>query len=73
MCFEICIIFRLHKKVLGSADLVKFVAKSKFPIPSNHTLLTEIKPKISFSQFKSAENSHLVTDDAMDLLSKMLV
>jgi len=60
-------------KVLGTDDLYKYLNKYNLKLDDHLTKLIEKTPKKQWSKFVTNENQHLCSDDALDLLSKLLV
>jgi len=60
-------------KVLGTDDLYKYLNKYNLKLDESYSGLIEKCPKKSWSKFVNTENQHLCSEEAIDLLSKMLV
>ena len=59
--------------VLGSNDFFDYIKKYQIVIEAQDYALYKNKPKIPFKNFINEEVADLCTDDALDLLSKMLL
>ena len=60
-------------RVLGTDDLFKYLSKYKLKLDENYNGLIEKCPKKPWTKFITPENKDRANDDAIDLLSKMLV
>ena len=60
-------------KVLGTDDLKIYLAKHKLKIPPVYLDILHEHAKKSWDKFVNTENQALVSKDALDLLSKMLL
>ena len=62
-------------RVLGEEDLYKYTRKYGLIIPREvRKLISGIEfPRIPWTTFINGRNKHLATEEAIDLLSKMLV
>lgn len=59
-------------KVLGTDELFEYVEKYDLELDSHYDSILGRHTRKPFNRFISAENSHLVSDEAIDLLSKLL-
>ena len=59
---------------MGQDDLIKYVEKYNLQIPKEvkRVMVNEHFPKIPWKNFINENNKHLVDNDAIDLLDKML-
>ena len=60
-------------KVLGTDDLYKYIEKYGLTLDNHYTGILGNYPKKPWSKFINDENKHLCPNEAIDLLSKMLV
>ncbi|UKJ89882.2 non-specific serine/threonine protein kinase [Theileria orientalis] len=60
-------------KVLGTDGLYQYTQKYNIEIPSAYNEILGEHPRKSWNSFINNENRQLVTNDALDLLNKMLV
>lgn len=60
-------------KVMGTDDLEAYVKKYKLNLSKHYSGILGKYPKIPFTDFINNENKHLVSDEGLDLLEKMLV
>lgn len=60
-------------KVLGTDDLFKYIKKYNLELDENYNKILGIYGKKAWGKFITPENKHLCADDAIDLLSKMLI
>lgn len=60
-------------RVLGTADLLAYIDKYGLELDHEFIELIGSHPRKPWSKFIAEENRHLVTPDAVDLLSQMLV
>lgn len=60
-------------RVIGTEELFAYIKRYGLELDSNFVSLLGKHPRKPWDKFKTAENSHLVTSDALDLLDKMLV
>ena len=60
-------------KVLGTDDLYKYIEKYGLTLDNHYTGILGNYPKKPWSKFINDENKHLCNNDAIDLLSKMLI
>ena len=60
-------------KVLGTDDLYKYIEKYGLTLDNHYTGILGNYPKKPWSKFINEENKHLCNNDAIDLLSKMLI
>jgi len=61
-------------KVLGTEALVEYVNKYKIALePQFEPLMTTAYPRKPWRKFVTDDNRHLISDDALDLLDKLLV
>lgn len=62
-------------KVLGDDDLHEYVHKYSLKIPKEVKKLMKGQQfeKLPFHSFVNGKNQHMISDEALDLLSKMLV
>ena len=60
-------------KVLGTDDLYKYIEKYGLTLDNHYTGILGNYPKKPWSKFINEENKHLCSNDAIDLLSKMLI
>jgi casein kinase II subunit alpha len=60
-------------KVLGTADLTKYLEKYNIKLDSQFDAILGRYSKKSWRRFITEENKHLCSDEALDLLDKMLV
>ena len=60
-------------KVLGTDDLNKYIEKYGLTLDNHYTGILGNYPKKPWSKFINEENKHLCSNEALDLLSKMLV
>jgi casein kinase II subunit alpha len=58
--------------VLGTDDLFAYVEKYNVTLDSHYDDILGTHPRKPWSKFVNAQNDLLVTDEALDLLSKML-
>ncbi len=58
---------------MGTDDLHNYVKKYKINIPSPIAKILKSYPQQYFEEFINKNNQSLVTEDALDLLRKMLV
>ena len=61
-----------YAEVLGTDDLHAFLGKYNATISHYEEKLGEY-PKVSFTKFITPTNKHLVNEQALDLLSKMMI
>jgi hypothetical protein len=59
-------------KVLGTSDLNKYLDKYDLTLEAEYDGLIGRWPKKPWRKFVTDKNEHLVTDEAIDLLDKML-
>eukprot|EP00606_Chrysophyceae_sp_TOSAG23-5_P000690 GSChrysophyteH2.ASY1.ANO1.1505.1 assembled CDS len=59
-------------KVLGTDELFEYVEKYDLELDSHYDSILGRHTRKPFNRFISAESSHLVSDEAIDLLSKLL-
>ncbi len=59
-------------KVLGTADLIKYLEKYELSLDSHYDGLLGRYTKKSWKRFKTDENAHLVNDHVIDLIDKLL-
>ncbi len=60
-------------RVLGTADLFQYLEKYNIDLDSKFEGVLGKHSKKPWTKFVSNENEHLVNNEALDLLSKMLV
>ena len=60
-------------KVLGTENLMKYVKKYKLTLDHRYHNIIGNFPALSWETFITKENAHLCSEDALDLLSKMLL
>jgi len=60
-------------KILGTDDLYKYIEKYNLTLDNHYSGLLGNFPKKPWQKFITNENMHLCTNDALDLLSKMMV
>jgi casein kinase II subunit alpha len=60
-------------RVIGTDDLFQYIKRYGLELDSNFVHLIGKHPRKPWEKFRTPENSHLVTPDALDLLDKMLV
>lgn len=60
-------------KVLGTEDLFKYVKKYNIKLDEEYNKLIERCPRKPWVKFIKPENAALCTEEALDLLDKMLV
>lgn len=60
-------------KVMGTEGLVAYLKKYKLNLPSAIAKIMKNFPRVAFEDLVTKANQHLVTEDGLDLLSKMLV
>jgi len=58
--------------VLGTEELLAYVEKYNVQLDSHYDDILGTHPKKPWSKFVTSQNDQLVTDEAIDLLSKML-
>lgn len=59
-------------KVLGTDDLLAYTEKYNVTLDSHYDDLIGSHPRKAWSKFVNAQNEHLVGEEALDLLNKML-
>jgi len=59
-------------KVLGTADLIKYLEKYELTLDPHYDGLLGRYTKKSWKRFITPENQHLAKDDAIDLIDKLL-
>ena len=60
-------------KVLGTDDLYKYIEKYELTLDNHYTGILGNYPKKPWTKFINEENKHLCSNEALDLLSKMLI
>ena len=60
-------------KVLGTDDLYKYIEKYELTLDNHYSGILGNYPKKQWTKFINEENKHLCSNEALDLLSKMLV
>ena len=60
-------------KVLGTDDLYKYIEKYELTLDNHYSGILGNYPKKPWTKFINEENKHLCSNEALDLLSKMLV
>ena len=60
-------------KILGTDDLLEYMRKYNLTLNTYFQQKLDRYPAKPFKSFITSENKHLVNDEALDLLSKMLV
>ncbi|KAG0204156.1 Casein kinase II subunit alpha [Mortierella sp. GBA30] len=59
-------------RVLGTDELFKYLEKYSLSLGEPHHTLADHIPRIPWKKFVTADNQHLVSNDALDLLGKLL-
>ena len=59
-------------KIMGTEDLITYVRKYKINMPSQFTKILKNYPKVEFEELISKNNQHLISEDALDLLRRLL-
>ena len=59
-------------KVLGTDDLFAYIDKYGLTLDNHYDDLIGTQPRKPWNKFINAQNNHLVSDEALDLLSQML-
>ncbi|OSD05406.1 kinase-like protein [Trametes coccinea BRFM310] len=59
-------------KVLGSDDFERYLAKYGLYLQTYDDELVQSHPKVPWTKFVTADNRHIVSTDALDLLDKLL-
>jgi len=60
-------------KVLGTEELNKYLTKYKLKLDSNFDDIMGVYPRKPWAEFITSENKHLICDQALDLLDKLLI
>ena len=60
-------------KVLGTDDLYKYIEKYELTLDNHYSGILGNYPKKQWTKFINEENKHLCSNEALDLLSKMLI
>jgi casein kinase II subunit alpha len=60
-------------KVMGTDDLIKYLKKYRLALPSPLTKMMKQYPKVELENFINKQNQGVVSEEALDLLRKMLV
>ncbi|KAF9964410.1 Casein kinase II subunit alpha' [Mortierella alpina] len=59
-------------RVLGTEELYIYLEKYSLKLNEHHRALTETIPRIPWKKFVTQDNQHLISNDALDLLGKLL-
>jgi len=59
--------------VLGTDDLYRYLQKYSLKLDEGYNGLIEKCPKKPWTKFINSDNQHLCNEEAVDLLSKMLI
>jgi casein kinase II subunit alpha len=60
-------------KVMGTDDLIKYLKKYRLALPSPLTKMMKQYPKVELENFINKQNQGVVSEEALDLLRRMLV
>ena len=58
--------------MLGTDELFRYLDKYSLELDDHHHVLHEYIPRMAWSRFVTPQNQHLVSNDALDLLGKLL-
>jgi len=59
-------------QVLGTDELFRYLDKYSLELDDHHHVLHEYIPRMAWSRFVTPQHQHLVSNDALDLLGKLL-